>query len=69
MRLRFTTLKKLSGYRVGHRKSWTLVPVSMALALLISRIVSERWLGKYAGNGAIRAREENLSSWLLEMGF
>jgi len=39
------------------------------LFMLDGRIVSERWLGKYAGNGDIRAREENLSSWLLEMGF
>jgi putative ABC transport system ATP-binding protein len=39
------------------------------LFMLDGRIVSERRLGKYTGNGDIRAREEGLSSWLLEMGF
>ena len=39
------------------------------LFMLDGRIVSEKRLGKYAGNGDIRAREEALSSWLLEMGF
>jgi len=39
------------------------------LFMLDGRIVSERRLGTYSGNGDIRAREEGLSSWLLEMGF
>ena len=39
------------------------------LFMLDGRIVSERRLGKYTGNGDIRAREEELSDWLLEMGF
>jgi putative ABC transport system ATP-binding protein len=40
------------------------------LFMLDGRIVSEKYLGKYAGNGSARkAREESLSSWLLEMGF
>jgi putative ABC transport system ATP-binding protein len=39
------------------------------LFMLDGRIVSERRLGKYTGNGKLRAREEGLSSWLLEMGF
>jgi putative ABC transport system ATP-binding protein len=39
------------------------------LFMLDGRIVSERRLGTYGGNGDIRAREEGLSSWLLEMGF
>ena len=39
------------------------------LFMLDGRIVAERRLGTYTGNGDIRAREEGLSSWLLEMGF
>ncbi|MGD1994194.1 MAG: ABC transporter ATP-binding protein [Anaerolineae bacterium] len=40
------------------------------LFMLDGRIVSEKRLGKYAGNGSgNRAREEDLSNWLLEMGF
>jgi len=39
------------------------------LFMLDGRIVAERRLGKYTGNGDIRAREEGLSSWLLDMGF
>jgi putative ABC transport system ATP-binding protein len=39
------------------------------LFMLDGRIVSEKQLGKYTGNGDIRAREEKLSDWLLEMGF
>jgi putative ABC transport system ATP-binding protein len=39
------------------------------LFMLDGRIVAERRLGTYKGNGDIRAREEGLSSWLLEMGF
>jgi putative ABC transport system ATP-binding protein len=39
------------------------------LFMLDGRIVAERQLGTYKGNGDIRAREEGLSSWLLEMGF
>jgi len=39
------------------------------LFMLDGSVVSERRLGKYTGNGDIRAREEGLSSWLLEMGF
>ena len=39
------------------------------LFMLDGKIASERRLGKYTGNGDIRAREEGLSNWLLEMGF
>jgi putative ABC transport system ATP-binding protein len=39
------------------------------LFMLDGRIVSERRLGKYAGNGDLRSREEGLSDWLLERGF
>jgi putative ABC transport system ATP-binding protein len=40
------------------------------LFMLDGRIVSEKRLGKYTGNGSERkAREEALSSWLFEMGF
>jgi putative ABC transport system ATP-binding protein len=39
------------------------------LFMLDGRIVSERRLGKYTGNGDFRNREEGLSRWLLEMGF
>ena len=40
------------------------------LFMLDGRIVSEKYLGKYGGNGSARkAREESLSSWLLDMGF
>lgn len=39
------------------------------LFMLDGRIVSERYLGKYTGNGDIGRREEELSNWLLEMGF
>ena len=40
------------------------------LFMLDGRIVAEKQLGKYTGNGSdSRAREEGLSSWLLEMGF
>jgi putative ABC transport system ATP-binding protein len=40
------------------------------LFMLDGRIAAEKHLGKYAGNGdESRAREELLSSWLLERGF
>ena len=39
------------------------------LFMLDGKIVSERQLGKYTGNGEIKAREEDLSSWLLDLGF
>jgi putative ABC transport system ATP-binding protein len=40
------------------------------LFMLDGRIVAEKRLGTYTGNGTdMRAREEALSSWLLEMGF
>ena len=40
------------------------------LFMLDGRIVSEKGLGKYTGNGSERkAREEALSSWLFKMGF
>jgi len=43
------------------------------LFMLDGRIVAEKRLGKYNGNGSARkahkAREEELSSWLFEMGF
>jgi len=39
------------------------------LFMLDGKIVSERELGKYTGNGEIKAREEDLSSWLLDLGF
>jgi len=40
------------------------------LFMLDGRIVAQKKIGRYPGNGsASRAREENLSSWLLEMGF
>jgi putative ABC transport system ATP-binding protein len=39
------------------------------LFMMDGKIASERRLGKYTGNGDIRAREEGLSNWLLEMGF
>lgn len=39
------------------------------LFMLDGMIVSERRLGPYTDNGDAGAREEGLSSWLLEMGF
>jgi putative ABC transport system ATP-binding protein len=39
------------------------------LFMLDGELVSEKRLGKYAGNGDIGAREKDLSNWLLEMGF
>lgn len=39
------------------------------LFMLDGKIVSERQLGKYTGNGDIKIREEDLSSWLLDLGF
>jgi putative ABC transport system ATP-binding protein len=39
------------------------------LFMLDGNIVSERQLGKYTGNGDIKIREEDLSSWLLDLGF
>ena len=39
------------------------------LFMLDGELVSEKRLGTYTGNGDIRAREEGLAGWLLEMGF
>jgi len=39
------------------------------LFMLDGKIVSERQLGKYTGNGDIKVREEDLSGWLLDLGF
>jgi putative ABC transport system ATP-binding protein len=39
------------------------------LFMLDGRIVAEKQLGTYTGNGDLRAREEDLAGWLLEMGF
>ncbi len=45
------------------------------LFMMDGRIVAEKHMGKYSGNGSgengedIKAREERLSAWLLELGF
>ncbi|MCF7949103.1 MAG: ABC transporter ATP-binding protein [Spirochaetia bacterium] len=39
------------------------------LFMLDGRLVAEKHMGKYSGNGDLKAREERLSSWLLELGF
>ena len=39
------------------------------LFMMDGRIVAEKQMGKYSGNGDIKAREEALSAWLLEQGF
>ena len=43
------------------------------LFMMDGRIVAEKHMGKYSENGdngeSIKAREERLSSWLLELGF
>src|SRR6056297_38665 len=39
------------------------------LFMMDGRLVAEKHTGKYSGNGDLKAREERLSSWLLELGF
>lgn len=39
------------------------------LFMMDGRIVAEKQMGRYSGNGDIKAREEALSAWLLERGF
>ncbi|MFW5711426.1 MAG: ABC transporter ATP-binding protein [Spirochaetota bacterium] len=39
------------------------------LFMMDGRIVAEKQMGKYSGNGDIKSREEELSAWLLEQGF
>ncbi len=39
------------------------------LFMMDGKIVAEKYMGKYSGNGDIKQREELLSDWLLDMGF